>query len=105
VLLTNGLKESKLVKFAQTMLNYAAPCGDFKRYILRKEIAHDGDPVLRWHITNLRWIKNHTGLFMPDKEKSIEKIDGAAASIMALGRATHPDNAHLLKPKPRVTAL
>lgn len=104
VLLTNGLKPSKLVKFAQTMLNYAAPCGDFKRYILRREIAHDGDPVLRWHITNLRWIKNHTGLFMPDKEKSIEKIDGAAASIMALGRATHPDNAKLLN-KPKATVL
>jgi phage terminase large subunit-like protein len=105
VLLTSGLKKDKVVKFAQTMLNYSAPSGDFVRTIARRELSHDADPVLRWHITNLRWIKNHTGLFMPDKEKSIEKIDGAVACIMSYGRATHPDNAKLLKPKPKVTIL
>ena len=100
-----GLKKDRVVKFAQTMMNYAAPCGDFVRAIARREIQHDADPVLRWQITNLRWIKNHTGLVMPDKLKSIEKIDGVVASIMAYGRATHPDNAKLLKPKPKVTQL
>lgn len=102
LLLTSGFKKDKLVKFAQTMLNYAAPCGDFVRTIARRELVHDGDPVSRWHMTNLRWIKNHTGLFMPDKERSIEKIDGAVTHIMSYGRATHPDNAQLIKPKPRV---
>ena len=105
VLLTSGIKEDKLVKFAQTAMNYAAPCGDFTRTVLRNELSHDGDPVLRWHITNLRWKSNHTGLIMPDKEKSIEKIDGAVASIMGYGRGTHPDNAKLLKPRPKVTVL
>lgn len=100
-----GMKKDKIVKFAQTMLNYSQPCGDFVRAIARKEIRHSGDPVLRWQVSNLRWIKNHTGLFMPDKEKSIEKIDGVVASIMAFGRATHPDNAKLLKAKPRVSTL
>jgi phage terminase large subunit-like protein len=95
----------EVVKFAQTMLNYAAPCGDFVRSIARREVAHDGDPVLQWQVTNLRWIKNHTGLFMPDKLKSIEKIDGVVAAIMAYGRANHPDNAKLLKPKAKVTVL
>jgi phage terminase large subunit-like protein len=104
VLLTSGFKKDKVVKFAQNMLNYSAPCGDFVRTISRRELEHDGNPVLRWQITNLRWIKNHTGLFMPDKEKSVEKIDGAVASIMAFGRATHPDNAKLLN-KPKVTVL
>jgi phage terminase large subunit-like protein len=103
--LTSGFKKDKVVKFAQTMLNYSAPSGDFVRTIARQELSHDADPVLRWHVTNLQWIKNHTGLFMPDKEKSIEKIDGAAACIMAYGRATHPDNAKLLKVKPQVITL
>jgi phage terminase large subunit-like protein len=105
VLLTKGLKEDRLVKYSQTAMNYAAPCGDFTRTVVRRELEHDGDPVLRWHITNLRWKKNYTGLIMPDKEKSIEKIDGAVAAIMAYGRGTHPDNAKLLKPKAKVTML
>lgn len=105
LLLQKGFKADKVVKFAQTAMNYAAPCGDFTRTVARQELEHDGDPVLRWHITNLRWKKNYTGLIMPDKEKSTEKIDGAVASIMGYGRATHPDNAKLLKPKPKVTVL
>jgi phage terminase large subunit-like protein len=103
-LLTSGFDKSKVVKFAQTFLNYAAPCGDFTRSIIRKEIEHDADPVLTWQITNLRWIKGHTGLIMPDKLKSIEKIDGPVAGIMAYGRANHPDNAKLLQ-KPKLTVL
>lgn len=100
-----GLKEDKVVKFAQTMLNYAAPCNDFVLALGRRELIHLGDPVLGWQANNLRWIINHTGLKMPDKLKSVEKIDGMAAAIMAYGRATHPDNAKLLKAKPKVISL
>lgn len=100
-----GLKKEKVVKFAQTMMNYAAPCNDFVLAVGRRELIHLGDPVLTWQINNLRWIKNHTGLFMPDKLKSVEKIDGAVAAIMAYGRATHPDNAKLIKARPKVSTL
>lgn len=100
-----GLRKERVVKFAQTMMNYSQPCGDFVRAIARKELTHDGDPVMRWQITNLRWLKNHSGLFMPDKLRSTDKIDGVAAAIMAFGRGTHPDNAKLLKPKPQVIML
>jgi phage terminase large subunit-like protein len=102
--LTKGLIERRTIKFAQTYLNYAAPCGDFTRAVIRKEIQHDADPVLTWQITNLRWIKGHTGLIMPDKLKSIEKIDGAVACIEGYGRANHPDNAKLLQ-RAKVTVL
>ncbi len=101
----SGLKKDKVVKFAQTMMNYAAPCNDFVLAVGRRELVHLGDPLLSWQVNNLRWIRNHTGLFMPDKLKSVEKIDGAVASIMAYGRATHPDNAKLIKPKAKVSTL
>jgi phage terminase large subunit-like protein len=104
-LLEKGFKKDRVVKFAQTMLNYAAPCVDFVTAIAREELQHDADPVLRWQITNLRWLRNYSGLYAPDKLKSVEKIDGAVASIMAYGRATHPDNAKLLKPKAKVSVL
>jgi phage terminase large subunit-like protein len=100
-----GLKKEAVVKFAQTMMNYAAPCNDFVLAVGRRELIHIADPVLTWQINNLRWIRNHTGLYMPDKLKSVEKIDGAVAAIMAYGRATHPDNAKLIKAKPKVSTL
>jgi phage terminase large subunit-like protein len=97
--------KDKIVKFQQTMMNYASPCGDFKRAVQIREIVHSGDPALAWQVGNLRWIHNHTGLFMPDKQDNTQKIDGAVASIMAYGRATHPDNAKLIKATPKVTVL
>lgn len=100
-----GLKEKQVIKYAQTMLNYASPCNEFMLAIGRREIQHLNDPVLTWQANNLRWITNHTGLRMPDKLKSPEKIDGMSAAIMSYGRATHPDNARLVKPKPRVQTL
>ena len=100
-----GLKKERVVKFAQTMMNFAAPCNDFVLAIGRRELVHQADPMLGWQINNLRWITNHTGLKMPDKLKSVEKIDGAVAAIMAYGRATHPDNAKLIKSKPKVITL
>jgi hypothetical protein len=42
---------------------------------------------------------------MPDKLTSIEKIDGPVAGIMGYGRATHPDNAKLIKAKPKVSEI
>lgn len=100
-----GFKKDRVVKFAQTMLNYSAPSGDFVRAIVRQEVSHNAHPVLRWEVSNLRWIKNYSGLFMPDKLKSTGRIDGSVASIMAYGRGTHPDNAKLLKPTPRIINL
>jgi phage terminase large subunit-like protein len=105
MILEKGFKKDRVVKFPQTMLNYAAPVLDFITAIGRREIEHDADPVLRWQITNLRLLKGHSGLVSPDKLKSVEKIDGAVASIMAYGRGTHPDNAKLLKPQPSAFAL
>ena len=100
-----GMKKEKVVKYQQTMLNYASPCNDFVLAIGRRELSHQNDPVMAWQANNLRWLKNHTGLLMPDKLTSVEKIDGMVAAIMSYGRATHPDNAKLIKPKPKVTAL
>ena len=71
----------------------------------RRELSHIGDPMLVVQPNNLRWITNHTGLKMPDKLETVDKIDGMASAIMAYGRATHPDNAKLIKTKPKVSQL
>ena len=54
---------------------------------LEQKIAHGGHPVLRWMMDNIFIRTDPAGNIKPDKEKSTEKIDGAVATIMALGRA------------------
>ena len=54
---------------------------------LEKKIAHSGHPVLRWMMDNIYIRTDPAGNIKADKEKSTEKIDGAAATIMALDRA------------------
>ena len=44
-------------------------------------------PVLRWMMNNIFVRTDPAGNIKPDKEKSTEKIDGAAATIMGLDRA------------------
>lgn len=43
--------------------------------------------MLRWMMDNIFIKQDPAGNIKPDKEKSMEKIDGAVAAIMALDRA------------------
>ena len=56
--------------------------------ILGREIGHGDNPVLRWMIDNFVARSDPAGNLKPDKERSIEKIDGIVALIMAYYRAT-----------------
>jgi phage terminase large subunit-like protein len=49
-------------------------------------IAHDGNKVLEWNISNLMAKPNILEEVMPTKMRMENKIDGAVALIMALGR-------------------
>jgi phage terminase large subunit-like protein len=55
--------------------------------VLRTELAHGGNPILRWMASNTVVRTGPTGLMKPDREKSREKIDGICALLDALGRA------------------
>jgi len=46
---------------------------------LEKNIAHGGNPVLRWMMDNIYVKTDSAGNIKPDKEKSTERIDGAVA--------------------------
>ena len=49
-------------------------------------IAHDGDPVLAWMLGNVVGHYDAKENVYPRKERPENKIDGAIALIMALGR-------------------
>lgn len=76
-----------MVPFGQGFKDMSPPTKELMRLTLSQELAHGGHPVLRWMIDNVFIRTDPAGNIKPDKEKSTEKIDGAVATIMALGRA------------------
>ena len=48
-------------------------------------MAHNGNPVMTWMISNVTAAMDPAGNLKPDKSRSGEKIDGVTARLMALG--------------------
>ena len=63
----------------------SAPTKEFEKFVLSEKIEHFGNPVLRWMLSSTLIKTDPAGNIKPDKEKSVQKIDGNVASIMALG--------------------
>ena len=68
-------------------LSQTPPLKKLMELVLRGEIAHGGNPVLKWMVSNTVVRVGATGLLKPDKEKSRERIDGISALLDALARA------------------
>lgn len=83
---SNGNTDGFCFEFWQTPRNYTEPCGELIAMLADGRLEHDGNPVMTWMMRNLVFRQNEKGV-MPSKEKSAEKIDGAVALLMALGRA------------------
>ena len=81
-----------VVPFGQGFASMSPPTKELMKLTLEQRIAHGGHPVLRWNMDNIFVRTDPAGNVKPDKEKSTEKIDGAAATIMALDRAIRCEN-------------
>lgn len=77
----------EVVPFGQGFASMAAPTKEFERLMLECNLRHGGNPVLRWMAGNVMVESDAAGNIKPSKKKSVEKIDGIVAGIMALGRA------------------
>lgn len=71
--------------FGQGYASMAAPTKEVERLIIGQELAHDGNPVLRWCASNITVEQDAAGNLKPSKKKSTERIDGMVAAIMAVG--------------------
>lgn len=69
----------------QGFWSMAAPTQRFEQLLISKRFIHDGNPVMRWMITNAMYEQDNAGRRRPSKRKSSEKIDGVASLIMAIG--------------------
>lgn len=61
---------------------------ELERVILSGQLRHGGNPILRWNFENVQVETDKAGVRMFHKAKSGNKIDGAVACAMAVGRAS-----------------
>jgi phage terminase large subunit-like protein len=76
-----------MIPFGQGFGSMAAPTSELMKLTLARRIRHSGNPVLRWMANNMVVKQDPAGNLKPDKGKSMEKIDGMVALVMALDRA------------------
>ncbi|WP_432643510.1 terminase TerL endonuclease subunit [Acidaminococcus sp.] len=75
-----------MVPFGQGFKDMSPPSKELFKLLMEGNIIHGGNPVLKWMASNVVMHQDPAGNIKPDKEKSVEKIDGIVASIMALDR-------------------
>lgn len=90
-----------LVQFRQGFASLAAPTAEFLRLVSAGHFHHGGNPVARWEAANLITRTDPAGNLKPDKGKSMDKIDGIVAAIMALDRAIRKE---AVEPEPDYVA-
>ncbi|MCG8431635.1 MAG: terminase large subunit [Candidatus Omnitrophica bacterium] len=81
-----------LVEFGQGYASMAGPTKELEKMVIAQEIAHGGNPVLAWMMSNVEIRRDPAGNMKPDKGSSREKIDGVVGLIMGLALATREDN-------------
>jgi phage terminase large subunit-like protein len=69
------------------MRSIGDPTKQFLVLIRSHKIDHGNNPVLTWMASNVVTVTDAQESIRPDKEKSIERIDGIIAVILGLGRA------------------
>lgn len=92
---TNRLLAAGLpvVRFGQGFASMSPAVKETERLILSGRLHHGGHPILRWNFQNVTIDQDPAGNVKFNKTRSAEKIDGAVAAAMAIGRATAGDTA------------
>lgn len=75
----------EIAAFGQGYASMNWPTKKLEEIVLAGKLAHAGNPVLRWMASNVSIETDAADNWKPSKKKS---VDGIAAMIMALGRAT-----------------
>lgn len=72
-------------QFGQGYRSMSAPCKELEKKVLRREINHLNNPVLRWQCENVQLQTDPASNIKINKQRSSEKVDGMVALVMALG--------------------
>jgi phage terminase large subunit-like protein len=75
------------VEVPQTMANLTSASKALETLVLSGKLRHDGNPVMRWCVSNAVADVDANGNVKPSKKRSHERIDGVSAMVTALARA------------------
>jgi phage terminase large subunit-like protein len=87
-----------VVQMGQGFASMSPPTKDMERLILEGDYRHGGNPVMRWMMDNVVIRQDPAGNVKIDKARSVEKVDGPVAAVMALDRAIRNDSAAAPEP-------
>lgn len=73
----------------QGFASLSAPTKSLERAVLSKTLRHNGDPGLRWCLSNVCVETDASGNLKLSKKVSTERIDAASALVMAVDRMEH----------------
>jgi len=74
------------VPIRQGFTSLSAPTKALEKAILGRTLRHNGDPVLRWCVSNVSVETDAAGNLKPSKKASTERIDGVIGLVMAIDR-------------------
>lgn len=85
----DGLMAANLpvVDHRQGYVSMSPAIFELERTLVGKRLHHAGNPILRWNFENVAIQRDPGGNRKFNKGKSADKIDGAVATAMAVGRA------------------
>jgi phage terminase large subunit-like protein len=86
-IVTAGFPAEKLVEIRQGNKTLSPPTKELHKLVRSGKFEHDGNPVLRWNVSNTMLEISEPELWKPSKKRSTERIDGCVAVICALSRA------------------
>jgi len=75
------------VPMRQGFASLSAPTKSLEKAVLGRTLRHEGDPLLRWCVGNVAVESDAAGNLKLSKKVSTERIDAAAALVMAVDRA------------------
>lgn len=78
----------EVAMFGQGFASMSAPTKDLEKLLLGRQLQHGDNPVLRWMAANVSVKQDAAGNLKPAKDKSIGRIDGIVALIMAIAMAS-----------------
>jgi phage terminase large subunit-like protein len=87
ILQREEIGELPLVDWGQGFASMGPAVNAFETALLERKLRHGMHPVLRWCASNLVFDIDPAGGRKPNKGRSIDRIDGVAALIMACGIA------------------
>ena len=85
----------EVIKFAQTIIQFAGPTAEYERLILGRGLLHNKNPLLTWQASHCKVWTDSNRNKRPTKPKpnDIRAVDGIVAGVMALARAWQPPEA------------